>query len=81
MIALEKAKELASASNVCSLSYTNVTSCEMKSEYSGAGTEDLLLKLRTVDSNGDRKKIIPAIIKSIEYVSEKGRTSVPRTYT
>jgi DNA helicase-2/ATP-dependent DNA helicase PcrA len=70
MIALEKAKELASASNVCSLSYTNVTSCEMKSEYSGAGTEDLLLKLRTVDRNGDRKKIIPAIIKSIEYARQ-----------
>ena len=70
MEALEITKRLVGNSDVCSLSYANVTSCEMKSEYSGRGTEDLLLKLRTVDSNQDRRKIIPAIIKGIEYARQ-----------
>ncbi|TRZ83653.1 ATP-dependent helicase [bacterium] len=61
-----KAKEIVKSDDVCTLSYANVTSCEMKNEYAGVGGDDLLLSLLSVDKS-DRGKIIASIIKGVEY--------------
>lgn len=65
----KKSKQLVESDNVCTLSYTNVTSCEMKNQYVGIGREDLLLKLLSVDSP-KRGKIVTSIIKGIEYARQ-----------
>jgi DNA helicase-2/ATP-dependent DNA helicase PcrA len=67
--ALRRTKEIINSDNVCTLSYANVTSCEMKTEYVGLGTDNLLMKLTTVDS--DRGKVIAAVIRGIEYARQK----------
>jgi len=65
----KKAKQLVESDNVCTLSYANVTSCEMKNEYVGIGGDDLLLNLLSVDSS-ERGKIVAALIKGIEYAKQ-----------
>jgi len=65
----KKAKQLVESDNVCTLSYANVTSCEMKNEYVGIGGDDLLLNLLSVDST-KRGKIVAALIKGIEYARQ-----------
>jgi len=65
----KKAKQLVESDNVCTLSYANVTSCEMKNEYVGIGGDNLLLNLLSVDST-KRGKIVAALIKGIEYVRQ-----------
>ena len=65
----KKAKQLVESDNVCTLSYANVTSCEMKNEYVGIGGDDLLLNLLSVDSS-ERGKIVTALIKGIEYAKQ-----------
>lgn len=69
LAAIEKALEVAGSDKVCTLSYTNVVSNEMKLEYMGVGKDDLLLQLLTVDSS-DRGKIIAATIKGVEYARQ-----------
>ena len=64
-----KAKEYVKSDNVCTLSYANVTSCEMKNEYAGVGGEDLLLALLSADT-GIRGKIVVSIIKGVEYARQ-----------
>jgi DNA helicase-2/ATP-dependent DNA helicase PcrA len=65
----KKVKKLVESDNICTLSYANVTSCEMKNEYVGIGRDDLLLKLLSVDSS-KRGKIVVALIKGIEYARQ-----------
>jgi len=65
----KKAKQLVESDNVCTLSYANVTSCEMKNEYVGIGGDNLLLNLLSVDST-KRGKIVAALIKGIEYARQ-----------
>lgn len=65
----KKAKQVIKSDNVCTLSYANITSCEMKNEYVGIGGEDLLLKLLSIDSS-KRGKIVVALIKGTEYAKQ-----------
>ena len=65
----KKAKQLVESDNVCTLSYANITSCEMKNEYVGIGRDDLLLNLLSVDSSKRGKKVA-ALIKGIEYAKQ-----------
>lgn len=65
----EKAKQVTESDNVCTLSYANITSCEMKNEYVGIGSDDLFLKLLSVDTS-ERGKIVASLIKGIEYAKE-----------
>ena len=66
---LKKVKELIRSGDVCTLSYTNVASCEMKNEYTGVGRDDLLSNLLFVDST-ERGKIISSLIKGVEYARQ-----------
>ncbi|MBI4650277.1 ATP-dependent helicase [Candidatus Desantisbacteria bacterium] len=65
----KKVKEIVGSDNVCTLSYANVTSCEMKNEYAGAGGADLLVELLSVDTS-ERGKIVASLIKGIEYARQ-----------
>lgn len=69
LTAYKKVREIACNDNVCTLSYANITSNEMKSEYAGIGKDDLFIKLIIADST-DRGKIISATIKGIEYARQ-----------
>lgn len=64
-----KAREIVKSNDVCTLSYANVTSCEMKNEYVGVGGDDLLLALLSVDTS-DRGKMVASIIKGVEYARQ-----------
>lgn len=69
LTAFKKVREIAGNNNVCTLSYKNVTSNEMKSEHIGVGNDDLFIKLLTSDSS-DRGKIVSATIKGVEYARQ-----------
>ena len=58
------------SNNTCTLSYTNLTSCEMKNEYIGIGKEDLFIKLKVFDSSKKRGDKIASLIKGVEFARQ-----------
>jgi len=70
LVAFNRVKEIIDVDKLCTLSYANVTSCEMKNKYVGIGREDLFMNLSSSDSN-KRAKIVTAVIKGIEYARQK----------
>jgi DNA helicase II / ATP-dependent DNA helicase PcrA len=65
-----KIKQNLDSNNTCTLSYTNLTSCEMKNEYFGLGKEDLFIKLKAFDSTKKRGDKIASLIKGVEYARQ-----------
>jgi DNA helicase II / ATP-dependent DNA helicase PcrA len=65
-----KIKQNLDSNNTCTLSYTNLTSCEMKNEYFGLGKEDIFIKLKAFDSTKKRGDKIASLIKGVEYARQ-----------
>jgi DNA helicase-2/ATP-dependent DNA helicase PcrA len=66
----KKIKQNQDSNNICTLSYTNLTSCEMKNEYIGLGKEDLFIKLKAFDSSKKRGDKIASLIKGVEFARQ-----------
>lgn len=70
-LALREAKNICDRENVHTLSRNNITSNAMKTEISGYNLDNTLLKrIKEIDSNTDRSKLIYSCIKAISYGKE-----------
>lgn len=69
--AKNKAKELCGNEDVYTLSYSNISSNEMRNDTISTVDDDLLLELRKAGNNDKRTKIIIACITSLELAKQK----------
>ncbi|MGL5276079.1 UvrD-helicase domain-containing protein [Myroides sp.] len=70
-LALREAKSICDRENVYTLSRNNITSNAMKTEISGYNLDNTLLeRIKEIDSNAVRSKLIYSCIKAISYGKE-----------